>query len=138
MSQETVIYTLLVGGGRFELTREQLESDPGNYFATYFLGEFREAAEGRRELRLHRDPKLFKLIHAHLQGYDILPLSDACIPEYMTKETALQNLLKEALYYGLAELQDMIENLTQERLQVEVEAKKSRRYKLAVRDQILT
>ncbi|PVF94078.1 hypothetical protein CPB86DRAFT_789393 [Serendipita vermifera] len=137
MSQETVIYTLLVGRERFELTKEQLESDPGNYFATYFLGDFQEATEGKRELRLHKEPKLFKLIHAHLQGYDILPLSDAGIPEYMTKETALQNLLKEALYYGLGELQDMIEALTQEQTVVEVEETgKCRRYKLAECDRL--
>ncbi|CAG8768921.1 2587_t:CDS:2, partial [Acaulospora colombiana] len=95
------------------------------------------AAEGRTEIKLHKEPKLFKLIHAHLQGYDILPLSDACIPEYMTKETALQNLLKEALYYGLGELQDMIEALTQEQTVVEVEeTRKPRRYRLAECDRL--
>jgi hypothetical protein len=95
------LYTIIVSGERFNFTVDQLQSDPNNYFATYFLGDFEEAARNERELIVEKEPLLFKLIQAHLRGYDILPLADGCVPSYMTKEGALENLLKEALFYGL-------------------------------------
>jgi hypothetical protein len=49
------IYTLIVSGESFELTKEQLESDPANYFAIYFLGAFAEATSGIRELRISKE-----------------------------------------------------------------------------------
>src|SRR4051794_28541963 len=36
-------YTILFSGVTFRFTKDQLESEPGNYFATYFLGNFQEA-----------------------------------------------------------------------------------------------
>ncbi|PVF94081.1 hypothetical protein CPB86DRAFT_834587 [Serendipita vermifera] len=133
MSLNANVYTLVVSGERFELTKDQLESDPGNYFQTYFLGEFQEAANGVKELTLHKEPKLFKLIQAHLRGYEVIPLSDTyVIPDYMTRETAIQSLLNEALYYGLAELQGKIERWMQKRNEEEEEVGRKRKaYKLA-------
>lgn len=49
------------------------------------------------------EPALFKLIQAHLRGYDILPIPDGYIP-YMSDEVVLGNLLKEAAYYALSGL----------------------------------
>jgi hypothetical protein len=95
------LYSIIASGEKFNLTPDQLQSDPNNYFATYFLGDFEEATRNERELIVEKEPLLFKLIQAHLRGYDILPLADGCIPSYMTKEGALENLLKEALFYGL-------------------------------------
>jgi hypothetical protein len=97
-------YTIIVSGEKFILTQDQIESDPGNYFASYFLGGFSEAAAGTREMIVQKEPQIFKLIQAHLRGYDILPLSDKVIPYYLTKETMISNLLKEAEFYGLDRL----------------------------------
>jgi hypothetical protein len=97
----TQIYSLLVSGERFELTKDQLEWDPGNYFATFFFGDFSEAQNGCTELVISKETRLFELIHAHLRGYTILPLSPSSIPPYMTRETALINLMTDAQYYGL-------------------------------------
>ncbi|PVF94079.1 hypothetical protein CPB86DRAFT_741155 [Serendipita vermifera] len=102
-------YSLIVSGERFELTKDQLESDPGNYFATFFLGDFAEASNGCTELIVAKEPKFIRLIHAHLRGYTILPLSPSSIPEYMTPETALLNLMADAQYYGLQMLIEKIE-----------------------------
>jgi len=57
--------------------------------------------EDIRELEVQKEPQIFKLIQAHLRGYDILPLSDEVIPYYLTKETMIHNLFKEAQFYGL-------------------------------------
>jgi len=101
-------YTITVSGERFVFTREQIQSEPGNYFATYFLGDFAESNNGAKELVIEKEPLLFKLIQAHLRGYEILPLADAAIPTYMTKEVALINLFRESQYYGLQRLEERI------------------------------
>jgi hypothetical protein len=106
MSNE--LYTIVVSGEKLYFTKDQILFDPGNYFATYFFGEFAEGIQGTRELHLQKDIQLFKLIQAHLRGYRILPLADAVIPSYMTKEVALINLFLEAQYYGLQRLEERI------------------------------
>jgi hypothetical protein len=88
--------TVVVSGERLILTRDQIESDPGHCFETYFFGEFSEGARGARELIVEKDVRLFKLIQAHLGGYEIFPLADSAIPSYMTREVALTNLVREA------------------------------------------
>lgn len=106
-------YTVVLSGQRFVLTREQLESEPGSYLATYFLGDFKEAADDTREMDLERDPVLFKLIQSHLRGYEIFPLADTCIPHDMTKLTTLKNLLKDAEYFGLERLAESVRDQIQ-------------------------
>jgi hypothetical protein len=59
-------YTIIASGERFVFTRNQLESEPGNYFATYFFGGFKEASEGVKEMKIYRDPILFKIIQLPL------------------------------------------------------------------------
>jgi hypothetical protein len=101
-------YTIIVSGERLVFTRDQIESDPGNYFSTLFFGGFAEGVRGMREIAVEKEPLLFKLIQAHLRGYEILPLRDSFIPPYMTKEVALSNLLREAQFYGLQKLEEKI------------------------------
>src|ERR1700761_9484102 len=100
MSDPRCIYTIIASGERFTLTKDQIESDPGNFFQSYFFGGLSEASSGTRELVEEKEPRILKLIQAHLRGYDILPLSDRIIPDYLTKESMLNNLLKEAQFYG--------------------------------------
>ena len=102
-------YTTIVSGQRFTLTRDQLESEPGNYFASYFLGGFEESSNDTKEMKLEKDPLLFTLIQAHLRGYDPLPIPDSFVPQYMTKEGALKNLLNDAQYFGLTRLEELIQ-----------------------------
>jgi hypothetical protein len=101
---ESERYTITVTGQKFVFTREQLQSEAGNYFATYFLGDFAESANEVKELVIEKEPLLFKLIQAHLRGYEILPLAPSAIPSYMTPEAALTNLLAEAQFYSLDNL----------------------------------
>lgn len=100
-------YTIVVSGQQFTLTRDQLESEPGNYFASYFLGRFQEASNNTREMKLQKDPLLFKFIQAHLRGYDPFPIPESFVPSYMTKEGALKNLLKDAQFFRLARLEEL-------------------------------
>lgn len=101
-------YTVIVSGERFTFTRDQLQSEPGNYFDTYFFGEFSEAANNARELRLQKEPLLFKIIQAHLRGYAPLPLPKSYVP-YMTDAAALQNLLVDADFFGLQVLKELVQ-----------------------------
>jgi hypothetical protein len=101
-------YTIVVGDQRFSFTRGQLMVEPGNYFETYFLGNFQEAVHDTRELYLEKDPLLFTLIQAHLRGYDPFPFPDSCVPQYMTKRGALKNLLNDAEFFGLTRLESLI------------------------------
>jgi hypothetical protein len=137
LNREKQLYSLIVSGERFELTKAQIESDPGNYFVTLFFGDFAEADNGCTELVISKEPKLFKLIQAHLRGYIILPLPPSSIPDYMTLETTLINLLTEAQYYGLQLLVEKIEQfqLDQQRIKnsLEVAVRTSpKTYKYAV------
>jgi hypothetical protein len=118
LNDEKQLYSLIVSGERFELTKDQIESDPGNYFATFFFGDFAEANNGCSELVISKEPKLFKLMQAHLRGYIILPLSPSSIPDYMTPETAVINLLAEAQYYGLQLLVEKIERFRKDIIQI--------------------
>lgn len=93
-------YQIIVRGETFTLDRHQILFDSPNYFSSYFLGDFKEAAEGRRQLILRRDPFLFKLVEAYLTGYPVLPLP-ASLPVHLSPESAIQSLLCDAQFYGL-------------------------------------
>jgi hypothetical protein len=109
-------YIIIVSGQRFVVTRDQLESEPGNYFATYFLDKFQEFPNNTREIKLQKDPLLFTLIQAHLRGYDPFPIPDSSVPSYMTKEGVLKNLLKDAQYFGLTRLEELIREETNRKM----------------------
>jgi hypothetical protein len=106
------LYTIIVSGEKLVFTKDQIISDPGNSFATYFFGNSAEGSRGARELIVQKDIHLFKLIQAHLRGYRVLPLADNAIPSYMTKEVGLLNLFLEAQYYGLQQLEERIRRYT--------------------------
>jgi len=93
-------YHIIVRGETFILDKHQILFDSPNYFSSYFLGDFKEAAEGRRRLILRRDPFLFKLVEAHLSGYPVLPLP-CSLPAHMSPETTIKSLLCDAQFYGL-------------------------------------
>lgn len=93
-------YQIIVRGETFILDNHQILFDSPNYFSSYFFGDFSEAAEGRRQLTLRRDPFLFKLVEAYLSGYPVLPLP-AILPAHMSPESAIRSLLCDARFYGL-------------------------------------
>jgi len=103
-------YHIIVRGEKFILDEHQILFDSPNYFSWYFLGDFREAAEGRRQLLLRRDPFLFKLVEAHLSGYPVLPLP-CSLPAHMSSETAIKSLLCDAQFYGLDGLTKLLQSL---------------------------
>jgi len=115
-------YHIVVRGQKFILDEHQILFDSPNYFSSYFLGNFKKAAEGWRELILRRDPFLFKLVEAHLSGYPVLPLPYS-LPGHMSPETAIKSLLCDAKFYGLDGLTKLRQSLpvpsnTVSRLQV--------------------
>jgi len=60
-------------------------------------------------MTLYRDPYLFKFIHLHLSGYEILPLPKDNIPSYFSEESRLKNLILDARFYGLDALAEELE-----------------------------
>ncbi|KAG8824306.1 hypothetical protein FRC19_002076 [Serendipita sp. 401] len=101
-------YKVIVRERTFTLSKEQILFDSPNYFSTYFLGGFSEAAEGAKQLTLQRHPALFELVYEYLNGYDVLPIPESYIPS-MAPITTLRNLHKDALFYGLDELTTSLE-----------------------------
>ena len=102
-------YTIVVRGERFVLSRDQIFFDSPNYFTALFAGTFRDAVHATREVTLHRDPHLFKIVQTYLSGYHILPLADNWMPAYMSHEAALKNLLEDARFYALGTLVGLLE-----------------------------
>ena len=100
-------YTIVLRGERFLLSANQLHFNAPNYFTMLFEGPFQEAADGKREVVLYRDPNLFRIIETYLSGYKILPHDRW--PEYMSKEAAKENLLEDAKFYGLDGLALLLE-----------------------------
>jgi len=100
---------IIINDQRFALSRDQIMRDAPNYFTAFFEGPFKEASEGVREMKLYRDPYLFKFIHLYLSGYEILPLPKHNIPHYFSEESRLNNLLLDAHFYGLDSLSEELE-----------------------------
>ena len=103
-------YTIIIGGQRFTLLRDQMMRDAPNYFTAFFNGPFKETSEGVREMKLYRDPYLFKFVHLYLSGYEILPLPKD-IPCPFSEESRLKCLLLDARFYGLDTLAEELEAL---------------------------
>ena len=106
-------YTVVINNERFTLSSDQIMRDAPNYFTGFFDGPFKEASEGVREMKLYRDPYLFKFVHMYLCGYEILPLPDHNIPCYLSEESRLKNLLLDARFYGLDTLAEELEAVVQ-------------------------
>jgi hypothetical protein len=132
------LYTLVVSGERFDFTPEQFATEPSNLL---FVG-----LGGRREFHLDNEsflrrthtrellaePAIFKLIQAHLRGYEILPLSDAAVPHYMQKDTMVTNLLFEAERWQLKNLAERINEYLDLDLRPQGSSRKT--FKLSVSD----
>jgi hypothetical protein len=104
-------YTIVINDQRFTLLGDQIMRDAPNYFTAFFEGPFMETSEGVREMKLYRDPYLFKFVHLYLSGYEILPLPKDDIPCYFSEESRLKNLLLDARLYGLDTLAEELEAL---------------------------
>lgn len=100
----TELYKVTLRDTTFHLDRSQIEFDSPNYFTSCFLGSFAES--NARAIRLSRDPALFSIIVSYLSGYTIFPLQAV---EGMAESAVLENLLADALFYGLDELADVLE-----------------------------
>ena len=88
-------FTITVSDQVFVLTEDQIHRDAPNYFTTLFEGSFKEAREGTQEMKLYRDPYLFKFIHMHLSGYAVLPLPIDNIPCHLGLDsTTTSSLVK--------------------------------------------
>ncbi|KDN44313.1 hypothetical protein RSAG8_05577, partial [Rhizoctonia solani AG-8 WAC10335] len=101
---QSELYKIALRDTTFTLDRSQIEFDSPNYFTSCFLGSFSESHA--REIRLSRDPALFSIIVNYLSGYAILPIQP---PMGMSEQATLENLLRDALFYGLDELAGMLE-----------------------------
>ena len=123
-------YTVILRGERFLLSSDQLHFDAPNYFTNLFQGPFQEAAEGKHDVVLYRDPHLFRIIETYLSGYEIFPLPDHGWPKHMSKEAARKNLIEDAKFYGFERLLLLLEKGGKE--------DKERRYSISVSVQILT
>jgi hypothetical protein len=96
-------YAIVLRGERF-LSSDQLYFDAPNYFTNLFQGPFQEAAEGKRDVVLYRDPNLFRIIEMYLSGYQIFPLPDDGWTKSMSKVAARKNLIEDAKFYGFERL----------------------------------
>ncbi|KAG8732319.1 hypothetical protein FRC11_014448 [Ceratobasidium sp. 423] len=101
---QSELYKITLRDTIFTLDRSQIEFDSPNYFTSCFLGSFSESHA--REIRLSRDPALFSIIVSYLSGYTILPIQP---PVGMSEQAAAENLLRDALFYGLDELAGILE-----------------------------
>ncbi|KAF8685131.1 hypothetical protein RHS04_00797 [Rhizoctonia solani] len=101
---QSELYKITLRDTTFTLDHSQIQYDSPNYFTSCFLGSFSESHA--REIRLSRDPALFSIIVNYLSGYAILPIQP---PPGMSEEVAWENLLRDALFYGLDELASMLE-----------------------------
>jgi hypothetical protein len=107
--EPTKEFTIIVSDQEFALTQDQIHRDAPNYFTTFFEGSYKESSEGVRELKLNRDPYLFTFIHMHLSGYEVLPLPTDDIPQHLSEDSRLKNLLHDARFYGLNSLVQQLE-----------------------------
>ncbi|CAE6439935.1 unnamed protein product [Rhizoctonia solani] len=114
MDASTGLFTVILQDRKFTLTQSQVEFDSPNYFSTRFLGDSRGSQT--RQIKLNRDPDLFKIILNYLCGYAVLPLSAKQIPEHMSPATVLSNLRSDAVFYQLNGLvqacQEFVSNQT--------------------------
>ncbi|KAK4700028.1 hypothetical protein P7C70_g6224, partial [Phenoliferia sp. Uapishka_3] len=111
-------FTVILQRVPFVLSHDQVTTDSPNFFTAAFLSDFKEAST--RTLYTDRSPILFQFILDHLSGYAILPLPH--IPT-MTPSTALHNLLHDAQYFGLSQLEaELIKALNPSKLEAQAKA----------------
>ncbi|KZV82400.1 hypothetical protein EXIGLDRAFT_843784 [Exidia glandulosa HHB12029] len=101
-------YIVTLRGESFTLYRDQIEFDAPNYFSALFLGDFSESQT--RTVELSRSPELFRIITNYMSGYTIVPLAVTSVPPEMTSDAALENLRRDAEFYGLQGLVALLSN----------------------------
>jgi hypothetical protein len=113
-------YRINVEGQIFLLTELELQSEPDNIFnlKRQDITNLCSSRMNSDDTHIHADPNLFRLIHAHLQGYEIFPLPPQGVPfgrgittgistyrlPSLSTEATLKNLLRDATDFGLANL----------------------------------
>jgi hypothetical protein len=107
--------TIKVNEQKFILSETQIYSEPESIFVDFL--------PNGRAPDLDVDASIFRLIHAHLKGYEIFPLPPQGIPcgagtfdsahssmlPYLSKEATLKNLWRDATDFGLNNLVTKIE-----------------------------
>ncbi|KAG8752282.1 hypothetical protein FRC12_012041 [Ceratobasidium sp. 428] len=100
---------VIVSGTKFVLTQDQYKVDGPNYFTdavAAHTGRFRGP-----QVKVSRDPELFKLVVEFLNGYAVLP-KDAPLPKGApSRRVALRNLVAEAKFYRLGSLEAVAEDI---------------------------
>ncbi|KAG9124431.1 hypothetical protein FRC07_011673 [Ceratobasidium sp. 392] len=101
---------VIVSGIKFVLTQDQFKVDGPNYFTdavAAHTGHFRGP-----QVKVSRNPELFKLVVDFLNGYDVMPQGAPLPAGIASRKVALRNLIAEAKFYRLSSL----ENIAQEGL----------------------
>ncbi|EHK15494.1 uncharacterized protein TRIVIDRAFT_37976 [Trichoderma virens Gv29-8] len=95
------VFPIQIGGELFKLSGASLSSDAPSYFSQYFLCQIRVAEQkgedpssSIRTLYIDRDPKTFRDIALHLQGYHVKPRDG----------THFVRLFADAQFYNLPKL----------------------------------
>jgi hypothetical protein len=110
-------YWIRVHNEDFYLTDNELQSEPGNALIEPLTKSDtpsdNQPPQGLPSVSVHTDPNLFRLIHAHLRGFEIFPLSSQGLPlwtrvppnqVYLGKEATLNNLLRDAEEFKMMKL----------------------------------
>jgi hypothetical protein len=93
---------------RITLTKTLLLNEPTNIFLTRFIEPAdANGTKNTHEITIDADPLFFKLIQAHLRGYEIFPLADGVIP-YLSEEATLKTFLRLAEKFSFQNLRDRI------------------------------
>ena len=102
------VYTVIVRGEPFQLSKNQIEFDAPNYFTSCFCSGFSESVQ--LALTLDQNPVIFAIIVDYLSGYPILPLSPQCLSLGLSVDsaTAHRYLLADAQFYGLSRLCELL------------------------------
>jgi hypothetical protein len=82
-----------------------------------------------QELKLAKEPAIFKIIQAHLRGYEVFPIPDGLAPVYTTKEVFIKNIWIESQYYGLTQLEEKAKKYYEE---VRGKLTRKKKYKFGV------
>lgn len=98
------VYTLLVDSETLTISQPHLFREPSNTLLRLFAEDPQVARHG---LRIHGEPALWKLVQAHLRGYDIFPLRDGVVP-YLSTVATLKSLWHICDEYKLENLKHKI------------------------------
>ncbi|KAG8680831.1 hypothetical protein FRC08_016016 [Ceratobasidium sp. 394] len=100
---------VVVSGTKFVLTQDQYKVDGPNYFTDAVAAHTRRFSGP--QVKVSRNPELFKLVVDFLNGYAVLP-KDAPLPKGIPcRKVALKNLVAEAKFYRLSSLEAIAEEI---------------------------